>query len=197
MGLNNRFRSVADAEADKFDPYTRAVSTLPAARRMIHEGMMFVATIKATGLVAAAVVEILLVTGAEPCFLREAGYKLGRGDIEIDLYEAITASPNGSAVTIFNKNRLSSNAALATVFTGPTVSDTGTLIHKEWIPPTATGVGQSADGTSNAIDGDEWVLAASTKYLFRMTNLSGATIDYQVELEWEEVDWTKGVGSGV
>jgi hypothetical protein len=142
--------------------------------------MIFNWTGKGLALANEGVVDFLLVTGAKPIHMNRVSFFFGRGDIDMVNYSGVTTSANGSDVssTIKNVNEESTNTdSTLTVFTGPTVTDIGTLIHTAWAPPTATGQGQTHSGTG--IDsGEEWVLKPNTKYLWRITNNSGVEIDY-------------------
>lgn len=198
MGINNRFRSVADGEGDKFDPFSRAVTVIQEQHRMGHEGMMYHSSGKVAGMIDANVDEFLLVTpaGSFP-HMQGLTFTFGRGDIDILIYEGATASADGTPQTLHNTNRNSPNTPVITWGVAPTLSDDGTLIHTAWAAPTATGTGQSATGITGINNGEEWILKPSTKYLVRVTNNSGSTIDYRWELLWYEIDWTKGVGSAL
>jgi hypothetical protein len=68
------------------------------------------------------------------------------------------------------------------LYTGPTVTGVGTLVHTTWLVPTPVSAGVSkAVGLVGETNGEEWILAPSTKYLIRITNNSGATVSYSYD----------------
>lgn len=179
-----------EEEEHKFAPDIPAVTVMPHLHRVGHDGFLFHSSGKVTGMIAANVDDYLLVTPAalEVNFSR-LRLATERGDIDIQLYEGTTTSADGSAETVMNTNRGSTITPTAVLTSAPTVSGVGTLVHTGWIPPTAVGVGQSSEGITTDTSGEEWILAPSTKYLIRITNNSGATIDYRWEILWYEPDY--------
>lgn len=179
-----------DEEGRKFDQFVHAVTTIDSLHRMTHDGFVYHASGKVTGMIADNVDDFLITTPALsfPHFQR-LQITTGRGDIDMLVYEGATTSADGAAITVLNVNRNSANTPNAVFTSGPTVTDVGTLIHTQWTPPTATGVGQSPSGIVGETNGEEWILAPSTKYLIRITNNSGATIDYRYEMLWYEVGY--------
>ena len=172
-----------------YDFETQAFSVEDTTHRMNHEGFMHHASGKVTGMLDAGVHDFLISVGASPAHLQNTDFSFGRGDIDVQIYEGTTTSADGSALSLFNTNRNSSKTPLTAVYTGPTVSAAGTLIHTAWIPPTATGTGLSANGFVQGGTGEEWELQPSTKYLVRLTNNSGATIDFRHEWLFYEIDF--------
>jgi len=174
-----------------FDPVTHSLSVTDQVHRMNHLGMMFHASGKVTGMVDTNVDEFMFITGAKAVHFQRLHFDFGRGDIDILSYEDTLVSGNGSDLTslIFNQNRESTTTPLLAMYGAPTVTDVGTLLHTSWIPPTGTGTGQSADGISGGGNGEEWLLKPNSKYLIRITNNSGATIDYRWEIVFYEPDF--------
>lgn len=188
LNINNDFRSVADAEADKFDRNSRAVTIIEEEHRLTHEGMVWHTSDRAQ-VANAASLDILFVT---PAFtyphLRKAILNLGDAPANICLYEGVTASADGTAAPVFNRNRNSANVPSTVVTTGPTVTDLGTMIHDRLVGDTG-GMGSNQAGAESAGLGEEWILTPSTKYLLRVTNNSGAEITVNYEIMWYEIMW--------
>lgn len=193
MSVNNfGYRHINDLEHDKFDKFSRAITVIQEPHRMSHEGFMYHTSGKVTGMIDANVDDFLFVTPALTFpHLQRLEFTFGAGDIDIVAYEDTTTSADGALVTTHNTNRNSTNTPNLEIYQGPTVTGVGTLIHTQWVQPTSTGVGQTANGVSNVSNGEEWLLKPSTKYLIRVTNNSGATINYRFEALWYEIDWTK------
>ncbi len=185
-------KNVGDEERRKFDHDVHAVTVIPHVHRMGHDGFTYHASGKVAGMIDANVDDFLLVTPAAPeIHLQRFRLTVGRGDIDVLVYEGTTTSADGSALAELNTNRNSANTPGGVLTFAPTVTDEGALIHTGWIAPTATGTGLSSEGITSDTGGEEWLLAPSTKYLFRITNNSGATIDYRWEYLWYEPDYDK------
>jgi hypothetical protein len=186
-------KNVADEERRKFDEFAHAVTVIDEFHRMAHDGFVFHSSGKVTGMLDTEVDDFLVVTAAGnfPHFQR-LRFSFGRGDIDVEVYEATTVSDNGTEITaIFNTNRNSANTAAMKLYTGPTVTGVGTLIHTTWLVPTTAGIGQSPAGLVGETNGEEWILAPSKNYLIRITNNSGATVDYAYEALWYEIGYEK------
>ena len=170
------------------DPVSFADTVIDALHRHTHDGFVHHLSGKVTGMIDTDVDNFLLVPGGAPHFQRFR-IAASRGDIDIQVYEGTTVSANGSEVGSNNTNRFSSNVAATKLYSGPTITDDGTLIHTTWMPPTATGTGQSASGLVGETNGEEWILSPANNYLIRITNNSGATIAYSYEMLWYELDY--------
>jgi hypothetical protein len=190
LNINTGFRSVADHEADKFDVLTRSVSAIDSTHRMTHEGFLHHTSGKLTGLLDTGVQDVLISVPAAtfPHFHR-ATISFGAGDIDIVVSEGATTSDDGTPSPVFNTNRNSAIANGTQIFIDPTVTGVGTVFHTQWAVPTAAGIGASEQGIANVTSGEEWILKPSTKYLLRITNNSGSTIDMRYELFWYEIKW--------
>jgi len=171
------------------DAYTFADTIIDVVHRHTHDGMVFHTSGKVTGMVDTDVDNFLVkANGGAPHFQRFR-ITAGRGDIDVQVYEDVVVSADGSALASNNTNRFSSNSAVMTLHSGPTITDDGTLIHTTWLPPTSTGVGQTASGLVGETNGEEWILHASKQYLVRLINNSGATIAYAYEMLWYEIGY--------
>ena len=172
---------------NSYDDEVHSLSVIEEIHRMNHAGFMFHSSGKVTGMIADNVDDFLLVTGDLEVHLQSMNFNFGRGDIDVLAYEDTVTSNDGTPITtLFNTNRNSANTPLMTLFSAPTVTGVGTLIHTTWVVPTATGVGQSPAGITTDGNGEEWELKPNSKYMVRITNSSGATIDYRWELRWYE-----------
>jgi hypothetical protein len=187
---DNFRKSPGDEEQRKFDPFVHAITVISEPHRLGHDGFVYHASGKVTGMVDANVDEFLLaVPAATFPHIQRVRFSFGGGDVDIETYEGATTSDDGVALSELNTNRNSSNTPSTVLTFGPTVTDDGTLIHTAWAPPTAAGIGLSSEGSGNVDAGEEWILAPSTKYLVRLTNNSGATIDYRWEFFWYEIGY--------
>jgi len=171
------------------DPYSFADTFIDVLHRNAHDGFVHHVSGKVTGMVDTNVDDYLLQTNSGVPHFQRMRIAAGRGDIDIAVYEAAVVSAAGSEIVSGNTNRFSANVAATKVYTGPTVTDPGDLIHTTWMPPTGTGTGLSATGLVGETNGEEWILTPGTNYLIRITNNSGATIDYSYEMLWYEMEY--------
>lgn len=88
----------------------------------------------------------------------------GESEADVFFYESPTITANGTALSVLNRNRNSSNVDLLAIYQGATVSATGTELEH-----TRFGSGRGVGGGVNRTD--EWVLKNNTSYLVRVTNL--------------------------
>ena len=95
-------------------------------------------------------------------------------------YESPTTTEDGTPITILNKNRnYDASAATATVFSGPTVSDPGTLLDPFIISST-----KNAGGSER--NENEWNLKPNTDYLFVIYS-GAASNDIIAKADWYEI----------
>ena len=135
---------------------------------LIHEGRFFSTGVAIESAANNVSAELLIQTPAgAPLHARFSGFT--GGNATNALYEGTTFSVAGAAVTPVNRNRRSTNVARGTFTSGPTITDDGTPIFLGY---TGGGAGGSAAGGSSA-SFEEYILAASTTYLARITNTAG------------------------
>lgn len=169
------------------DQYSKALNVITEPHRNIHAGLVFNVFHKFSSVANGANADLHLdVPAAVYPHLHKVRIIAGEGDIDIGLYEDLTVSADGTALTAFNLNRASATTADMDVYYTPTVSGVGTKVRGGWLPPTASGTGNSDAGAVDDSD-FEAVLDASTKYLVRATNNSGSTIDMVIHLMWYEL----------
>lgn len=181
--------SQGDEELRKFDKFTHAVTIIQEQHRHSHDGFMYHASGKVAALGNGADQDFLLAVPALTFpHLQRFSISVEAGDVDILLYEGTTTSDDGTPDGELNVNRNSANTPGSVLSLTPTVTGVGTLLHTSWIPPTGAGVGSSA-GVLDVTLGEEWVLKPSTKYLFRVTNNSGGSIDLRYEFVWYEIGY--------
>lgn len=181
-------KSISHETQHAFDLYANAYTMIEEPHRMSHDGFMFHASGKVLAIADAADLELLLAVpaGTYP-HIQRLGLSLEAGDVDILVYEAPTVSVDGTLVPSQNTNRNSANTASMVITHTPTTSADGDLIHTNWVPPTGAGVGSSEGILNIKANGEEWILAADTKYLIRITNESGGVIDLRYEIVFYEI----------
>ena len=179
--INRRFKSISDLEFEAYDNYVSALTVITEPHRMIHDGMFFDASQIVASVANGANLDILLKFPAGAIgHLLLVEFTLQDAPCDIFFYEDTTVSADGAAVNVRNHNRVGTpnDSSNAEVFTGPTVTDVGTLLHERFIPD-AGGQGNQAAGLLVAGEDAEWVLGHPTEamnYMWRLTNNSGGAI---------------------
>jgi hypothetical protein len=156
---------------------------------MIEAGQAFTANSNAVITINAnTTLYIQLVTPASPeIHLRDVSLNITKGGASVPtnmyLSEAPTVTTDGTQLTIFNTNRNSTNTATMIVYSGSTVSNTGTRLlayvtHTDW----ETYVSPSYTSPF------KWILKPSTKYLITIENPSNQSISMTWFVFWLEED---------
>lgn len=111
----------------------------------------------------------------------------GSGAFDFEVLEAPTVTPaTGTAIAVYNKNRDSSTnsgvmdntGSSNSISTDVTITADGTVIVQDFI--------SSGHKTGGSVDfGNEIVLSASTKYVFRLTSRD-SSIRAHINLDWYE-----------
>lgn len=150
----------------------------------IHHGEFFSATVYNAALADDANISVLMqVPASMSChvsYIVRAG-----GDAEVILYEAPTFSNAGSALTAYDRNRITANESLTVLTTGPTVSDTGTLLESQFIPGGTAGFLSFSPGSEGSMF-KEYVLKPGEDYLLRAFNRSGGAAPMNVQVDFYE-----------
>lgn len=146
-----------------------AVHEIDQGHQKIHAGLMFSFCDEVAGLVNTAAVDYLIVTGAKaPHLIWEA---FGDTAMRLQFYEASTTSANGAAQSVRNRNRGSASVPVTAIYKTPTITVVGDLLCQERDGSAST----SSKVGGEVREGHEWILKVNTKYLIRVTSLSGAS----------------------
>jgi hypothetical protein len=191
--MSDNFRiSTTDERLMAWDAQSHAMTTIDVSHRLNHDGFTYSATKKTLQLADDGNADVLIQVpaGSSP-HLARIGVTVGAGNVDILGYKDVAFSAAGAAVAAVNTNQNSANVALVTLTSAPTITDIGTEIHRGWVPPTPVGQGQSASGMPDVQAGEEWILAPSVNYVWRITNLSGEAIDLSVDIVWYEINYTR------
>ena len=196
MSHGNNFRSLPSGMGGIFrrllDYNQYAVTTLDSLHRLTHDGMVFNATGKVTTLANGATLVFLMSVPADVyTHMNRATFTFGKGDVDIVTRKDVVTSSDGTPLGAApNANETSSNTAGLLLYSAPTITDAGTVLHTGWAPPTATGVGQGTSvGIMGISQGEEWVMKPSTKYTMSITNNSGEAIAFSYDMLFYEVSY--------
>lgn len=99
----------------------------------------------------------------------------------VEIYEGATLSNNGTALTVYNRDRNSATVGVTLLYHTPTVTGTGTLIFTSLQGTNTFNMQPLLDNFDN-----ELILKANTKYLVRMASTSGSNA-YSILWDWYEV----------
>lgn len=138
----------------------RSIADVPLSR--VQQGVMYHCSVVSASLASAANFDMVLTTPASDAvhLIVEAGCG---GIAELGLYEGVVAT-GGTSQTVVNQKRASAQVSDVAVVTNPSVSNAGTRLFSQLLP-----IGGLEPGTGHSFE-SEWILAANTRYLIRITN---------------------------
>lgn len=175
----NQLRTHLNSMALLSDSTTNAIITIDEPHAQIHDGDTYRYSDSVT-LNNGSSQDYLLTTPASPTihFTLQAD---GTAITSFFMYEA-TDKTGTTGQTIYNANRTSANASSMTIKKGTSGGTTdGTLIAQY-----ASGAAQGqSKNPSNVDHSEEWLLKASTKYIFRITSGTAGNL-CNVMMSWYE-----------
>jgi hypothetical protein len=146
------------------DALKNATKTLDIAHSEIHSGDSFKAYSRQAAL-GTGTVKYAIEVGADPMhFVLDIGAY--NGSLRVELYEGATFT-SGTPLTIQNRNRISTDASVATITSGVTTTD-GALLDEMF-------VGAAGKSGDNARSESEWILAPNTTYRVDLIGLVAGT----------------------
>jgi len=162
----------------RIDSSTETIMMVEYAHHEIHDGTSYT-TNHTADISNGFNMDILLVTPDTTTY-GHMTYEI-ESELEMDfsLYEDTTTSNNGTTLNIYNRNRNSASTATLTASHTPTVTSVGTKI-RTW----HTGSKKDFGGGDRATH--EIILKRNTKYLFRLTNSSGANNYMSAKIDFYE-----------
>lgn len=175
-----------NAQGQHIEDLSRALVVIQTEHAHLHNGEMYEASIllSEAGAIADnanADMLIQLTTPAHTIIGAACG-----GDAEVFVYENPTFSAAGTALTAYNKNRISSNTSSAVVTHTPTITVVGTKLFERFMPGGKAAVAQ---GISDGSYGHERILKGGNDYLIRVTNRAGTAQAISINLEFYELNF--------
>lgn len=155
------------------------VETIDHAHDQTHKGHYFSGGFYNSSVADTTSMELLIQNGSVSTFHMKLGV-VASGNSTVQIFEGTTFSGAGTTVTMTNHNRVSVTAFSGTVTHTPTLTLDGTQITATgFIPGGTKHTGGGGDfGFSN-----ELILAKSTNYLIRVTNVSGSAMKASLSVE--------------
>lgn len=184
---NTKSRHVTLTQADENNSQhvtgsERPLITVAVNHQRLHEGAAFFIyenIFNGSQLLDNASINIVIASASGVPMHMTIGAFCG-GDAELYLYEGTTAT-GGTNKVAQNRNRTSLKTSSTAALLDPTISVLGTELFAELLPG---GVKKAAAG--GGAEALEYILAPLTNYLIRMTNISGASQNATLTLEWYE-----------
>ena len=156
--------------------------TLEWDHAQIHQGNGYTLSGKHVGLASTATLDFLLVTDGSTPHFRSAVMQMTGGPCDVALYEDTVTSADGTPMTPYNNNRLSTNTSSTLLYQGPTITDIGTQIEYHLVPV----AGNQSGGAVEKVGG-EWILKPASKYVVRVTNNDNSAVDVGFSFFWYEL----------
>lgn len=172
-----RFQQVLPA-----DPITEALVVETAEVFYIHSGDAYECSVSLT-VAAGATAYVLFVIGSSEkhVHLRDYAIEATAAPVVVIFSEAPTVTDNGSATSSINLHRDSTNTSIGTLYTGTTVSNTGTQLVKTLL----TGTKQDG-GFGRGSAPKEILLTSNEDYLWSFTNNAVGSSDIVFRPFWVE-----------
>ena len=164
---------------------TGGVYVVDELSNAVHSGNAYSVNLKAT-VTTGDSTSMLGRTGDKEVHFDHFTLSGSKGKFSIELFEAPTVTADGTPILSLNRHRASTNTASMSVYSGPTVTDNGTLMDDSTVYDTG-GVGANVSQGQGGVDAD-WVLAANTEYLIVITNDDSTSTDFTGHFVWSERD---------
>ena len=160
------------------DTRTNSLRSIEAAHALIHDGRLFCVSDTTLAVAAASSVDIVLAPPAG-CYPHIVFFVNSDQPSTTTLYTGTTYTP-GANVAGVNRNRVSTNVAALGVDLTATGVTPGTSLMQVRVPGSVLAGGSFSSQS-------EWILAAGTNYLLRVTNsAASAAANISIELMWYE-----------
>ena len=153
-------RSYSAPIGPSYDIFTGAQLTIDVSHHEVHEGEMFHAEFTNASVSDAASVDVLLHTGAKNAHTVFDVY--AGGQARVYLYESVTVTTTGSAVTTYNMNRSAALTPTVAISSTPTVLVGSVVLVNGRVLP--GGASQQTRVGGGVRQGVEWILKPDTNY---------------------------------
>ena len=162
--------------------FTGARITMGEIHAFIHRGIVFDLSRKIT-LPASQTIYLVGKTNGKSIHFHAEEYTASAGGVEFRLLEGVTFT-GGTEIVGLNRNRLSSQEPTLEIFSGATVTNTGTELYIIGFPIGTTPV---SGGGQKGAETEEWILKPQTNYAIEIKNLNNAERIIYASLSWYEV----------
>lgn len=146
----------------------------------IHDGLLFAGGYYDSSVADNGDIELLIDVPSTTEVVASMFVRVG-GDAVLTVFEGTTVSANGTTITPTNLNRSSANSPSVNMYHTPTVTGDGTQIFESYSPGGSLGFSAGGEGAL-----ETGFFAANTKYLCRLTNISGVANPLQLTIRFYE-----------
>lgn len=145
----------------------------------IHNSNFFSAGYLDLAVATTADIEVMFETGAAEIhtFLK----LIAGGDALFEVFEGVTTSAAGTALTATGHYRPSPGTTSVTWTHSPTVTDYGTTLWQEYIPGGSQG---QTPGAAQTVGAEQVVFKANTKYILKLTNNATGAEPLQITMAY-------------
>jgi len=170
-----------------YDAIDEANIVILSEHALEHKGLLFSVTYKFAAIPSGATAYLMFTTppNAQVHF-KQSLITTDAEKISVSITEGATAS-GGDTLTVFNRNRNSTNAALSIVKANVTGVTGGTIIDIDYLGggasagPKAVAIGTEVAGVT------EWILKPNTNYVISLVNDGASEASAIVKLLWYEI----------
>jgi len=176
-----------DVAEVRIDASTHALESIDYAHHEVHSGSYYFVKGWADVDGAGTTVDFLWVVPNTTDWPHANWAIDGEAEFTLSLYEDVITSSNGTAMTVFNANRNSSNTAGVTAYVDPTLDggalgDSGTGGTLVW----SGKIGSGRTSTANRRTGYEFIGKQNTKYWFQIEKEAAGTHYIDYDFNWYE-----------
>ncbi len=166
---DNTVLDISQGIVNSTDAIAKKLTTVDHLHTIGHRGQLF-RGYRRQDVASSGFAYVRILTGERPLHVQERHFVASAGEWIIQFIEEPTVT-GGTAIPIFNSNRLSGNTPTFQLFHTPDTPTGGTVIDERYIPATTAGTPASME----VIDRYEWVLKPETEYVFSWNNIGGQT----------------------
>lgn len=169
-------------EADAFDSYVNARTTIDSVHASVHAGIAFDLS-KRIDLGSLQTIHIVGSVQGNPIHFNKFIYNANTGGIEIRLLKDVVFS-GGTPIFGVNRNTLSDKVSTIKIYEGATVTDIGTELNLKGLPTPFSG-GTPAQVPQTA-DDFEWILKPDTNFAIEIKEIGTAAKILYADMLWYE-----------
>lgn len=161
------------------DAVSNTLRTIDSRHAAIHDGRHFVASDIALAVALSATVVYVVSTDGHP---QHFNWEVNSdGGVKVDIYEGVTTTNDGTALTAFNRDRTKQATHVATMsaYKTPTGLSGGTLLF-------STGSTSKSGGLQ--VSSQEFIFKPNTKYSFILTAYTN-NVNIATMFDWYELGY--------
>lgn len=163
----------------RLDPVTHSLETIDHTHSQENKGDHYFVKSWMDIDGAGTIVRLMFITPNTLKRIHAQAHIAGEAEFTIEIYEGITTSNDGTPVPRFNNDRDSANISGLLPFSGPNVTDEGTLL---W----ATKVGSGKNASVSPGLNYKIIAKRNSKYMFKITKVATSSHWLDFDFWWHE-----------